>query len=129
MIGALTTFAHDFFITPSDSKTIFFFIFRSDKIAFVTLFAPLSSPMRKINSQGGRFQSPLSFLSRHSDHEHSLCDYRGLRQRKPKNLHKTLGAVQLHFLVLYLCRGRRGARWLGHESFGCGQNSSINSRT
>ena len=74
MIGAMTTFAHDFFITPSDSKRLLQIIEYSDQVEALIVFAPLRLLMCKIDNKGGGSEGPLSFLSGHGQHEHSFRD-------------------------------------------------------
>jgi hypothetical protein len=54
MIGAMTTFAHDFFITPSDSKIDEFLLKCSDQTKASIVQSSLCSLMCEIVSKRGR---------------------------------------------------------------------------
>lgn len=79
MIGALTTFAHDFFITPSDSKPKQL-IGASDQAAATALLPPHGGPVCENDRQGRGHSGPVQVLPCHRHDEHTFRHDRGLRE-------------------------------------------------
>ena len=81
MIGAFCTFAHDFFITPSDSKYLpLIDTYYSDKAKTITLLSPLGEAMCEDHNQGRRSTRSIPLLPSNGQHEHPFCYNGGLRK-------------------------------------------------
>ena len=125
MIGAMTTFAHDFFITPSDSKFLGSNATTScsDQIKTSTVLASDGRSMCEIDNKRWGNPCTLQVVPGDGQHEHTLRYDCGEREWESEDIYQAMGTDALDILVLYL-------RWCGwwpcrvsNQSIGCHKNT------
>jgi hypothetical protein len=124
-IGSLTTFAHDFFIAPTDG--IHNFLILSREIKAIIMQKPNCTRMCVSDNPRRRFHWSLLILPLNRLNEYPLCNHRCLCQWESQNLREAMGKDKSSSLVLPMRRDSWGHRWSTNKPLRRGEDKTANS--